>query len=124
MSEEEEEVTGRTFTIILNRCAVPAGMKHPLEYPAQQEFEQLKRYRAVVLHRINYQKNLISKIKRGKWKLGTHPNEKILALAKLDVKLLEKTQVEFEERTSGLRRKIHEETLNGHRENPEDDDTS
>lgn len=122
MSEEEE--SGKKFTISLNRCTVTTEMKHPLKYPAQQEFEHLKRFRALVLHRINYQKNLIKKIKRGKWKLGTHPNEKILALAKLDVKLLQQAQVEFEERTSELRRKIHEETLNGNRDNPEDSDSS
>lgn len=126
MSEEEP----KSFTINLNRCTEADfrayEMKTPKtkrEYTAQQEFEHLKAFKGAASYRIRRQKILISKIKRGKVRLGPPKIQQMLhALAEHDLKHLNKLDIELQQRTAELRRKIHEETINGCRLTPQDDD--
>lgn len=92
-------------------------------YPPKREFEHLKRFRAAASKYIQRQRTYLDKIERGKSKLPLS-KEKVYALAKHDLKLLQQYQREFEERTSELRRKIHEETINGSRATPEESSDS
>lgn len=86
-------------------------MTRTTKISSTEEFNQLKRFRAVVTHRIAKQEELLGKISRGKFKIGDVPANVLCALVKHDIKLLERTGSEFEHRASQLRQKIHEEIL-------------
>jgi hypothetical protein len=124
MSEEKI----KPFTIRLNRCTESDYKAFEMRtnpqkriYTPQQEFEQLKAFKGAADFRIRRQRSLISKIKRGKFKLSTPGNqEKIRALAEHDLKSLNKLDKELQQRTVELRRKIHEETINCSRFTPDD----
>lgn len=117
------EPRARKFKVPLNRCEITPKMRN-VQYTAEQEFEQLRRVRDTITYRLEKQQDLISKIKRGKFRvsLGEVPLEMVLALAKSDLKILENTRANFEIRRVELRHKIHEEAINGSRFDPDDID--
>ena len=127
MSEEEE--VPKPFTITLNKCTeadynlYEMGTQQKSHiYTPQQEFEHLKAFKDVARFRIERQRIMISKIKRGKVRLGQKRQlDMIQALAEHDMKHLNRLDEELRQRTAELRRKIHEETINNKRNIPDDD---
>lgn len=82
---------------------------------SMQEFEQLKFIRSTTNLRIARQEDLMSKIQRGKWKQKEITNEKLYALARHDLKILEKYRVDIEERLPILREKVHVNLISDYR---------
>lgn len=74
---------------------------------ATQEFDRLKRVRNAIDLRIAKQEELLSKISRGKWKQSEISTAKLYALAKFDLKHLERDKEEVEKQLPILREKIH-----------------
>lgn len=72
-----------------------------------QEFDRLKQLRTTMNIRIARQEDLLGKIQRGKWRQKEITNEKLYALAKHDLQLLEKFRGEVEEQLPILREKVH-----------------
>lgn len=72
-----------------------------------QEFDRLKQIRTTIDLRIAKQEELLSKITRGKWKQNEIPTSKLYALAKYDLKILERDKEEVERQLPILREKVH-----------------
>lgn len=118
----------KPFTIRLNRCTESDFKLYEMRtqpikqtYTPLQEFEHLKRFKDAASFRIDRQKTVISKIKRGKFKLGEKRQKAMIqALAEHDLKYLKELDEEYRQRTAELRRKIHEETISNSRRTPDD----
>jgi hypothetical protein len=124
MSEGEP----RPFSISINRCTESDYEAFEMRtqqtkriYTPQQEFEHLKAFKGVASYRIKRQKVLISKIKQGKIAGSPKIKKMLRALAEYDLKHLNNLDEELQQRTAELRRKIHEESINGSRPSLSDD---